>query len=155
MNTFDQTLERYGADLAARQLLDEDGPELLPYATLVNARIAGDSDLAAMTAVYEWQNTPLIFLVDGDRLDDDPDRLDRIRRHLGMRGDAPYVGVVRPGQLTIYRVSLDADPAARARIALDMLKGQEKSTLAYLANERPSVATRKGQLISQVVLRTS
>ena len=44
MNTFDQTLERYGADLAARQLLDEDGPELLPDATLVNARIAGDSD---------------------------------------------------------------------------------------------------------------
>ena len=153
MTAFDRTLEKYGADLAARRLFDVDGPELLPYATLVSARHTGHPDLAAMIAVYEWQNAPLIFLVDGDRLDGDPCRLDRIRRLVGMRGDAPYVGVIRPGQLTVYRVSLDADPAERARIALEMLEGQEQGTFAHLANERPGVATRKRQLISQIVLK--
>jgi hypothetical protein len=153
MSAFDRTLEKYGADLASRRLFDVDGPELLPYATLVSARHTGDPDLAAMIGVYEWQSTPLIFLVDGDQLGGDPRRLDRIRRLVGMRGDAPYVGVLAPGQLTVYRVSLDADPAERARIALEMLEGEERSTFALLANERPGVVTRKRQLISQVVLK--
>jgi hypothetical protein len=153
MNAFDRTLEKYGADLGARRLLDADGPELLPYATLISARESGDPDLAAVSAVYEWQNTPLVFLVDADRLDQDSRRLDRIRRLVGMRGDVPYLGVVRPGQLTVYRVSLDADPLDRAFVPLENLKGHEKGTFAYLANERPGIAVKKRQLISQIVLK--
>jgi hypothetical protein len=93
---FDRILEQYGADLAAVRFFDADGPDLLPYATLVSARNASDPTLAALVGVYEWQNTPLVFLVDGNKLDDDQ-ALNRVRRRVAMRGDAPYLGIVRPG----------------------------------------------------------
>ena len=147
-----QTLEAYGADLAAFRSFDGEGPDLLPYATLIAARNAPDPVLAALAGVYEWQSTPLVFLVDGDRLADDQ-HLDGIRRRLAMRGDAPYVGAVRPGQLTIYRVSLDKDPAAKARIPLDILAHDERATFPYLGNQRPGVATQPRQWITSVVLR--
>jgi hypothetical protein len=147
-----RTLEAYGADLAAFRSFDGEGPELLPYATLLAARNAPDPVLAALAGVYEWQNTPLVFLVDGDRLAGDQ-HLDGIRRRLAMRGDAPYVGVVRPGQLTLYRVSLDKDPAAKARIPLGILAHDERVTFPYLGNHRPGAATQPRQWIASVVLR--
>jgi hypothetical protein len=153
MNAFDQTLEKYGADLTARRLLGDDGPDLLPYATIVSARHSGDHDLDAVHAVYEWQDTPLIFLVDGDQLNGDSAQLHRIRRLLAMRGDAPYLGVVRTGQLTFYRVSLDANTVEDSRIPLNFAPGQERSIFAYLANERPGVAVSQHNWISQVVLK--
>ena len=39
---------------------------------------------------------------------------DGVRRLEAMRGDAPYLGVARPGQHTLYRVSLDRILWARA-----------------------------------------
>ena len=49
----------YGADPVAFRLLDADGPELLPYATLLTARRHGSTVLGAVGAVYEWQGAPL------------------------------------------------------------------------------------------------
>lgn len=95
VESLDQTLEQYGADLASVRSFDIDGPDLLPYATLLTARKPEDSVLAALTAVYEWQNNPLIFLVEADKLAREED-LNRIRRVVAMRGDAPYLGLVRP-----------------------------------------------------------
>jgi len=89
VESFIQTLEKYGADLAAVRSFDTDAPELLPYATLLAARKVNDSVLAALTGVYEWQNNPLVFLVEADKLASDQG-LDRIRRLVAMRGDAPY-----------------------------------------------------------------
>lgn len=152
MESFDQTLEKYGADLAAVHSFDADAPDLLPYATLVAARKAHDPVLAALAGVYEWQNTPLVFLVDGDRVTGDRD-LSLIRRRVAMRGDAPYLGVVRPGQLTLYRVSLDADMLDQTRIPLDIRQGEERATFAHLGNARPGIATRSRQWISNVVLK--
>lgn len=152
MDSFPQTLEKYGADLAAFRSFDGDAPDLLPYATLLAARNAHDPVLAALVGVYEWQNTPLVFLVDGDSLPNDQ-HLDGIRRRLAMRGDAPYIGVVRPGQLTLYRISLDKHPANRARIWLDIPDGEERATFPYLSNERPGVATQPRQWISNVILK--
>ncbi len=151
MNAFDATLQKYGADLSALQHFDAESPDLLPYATLVGARKAGDVDLAALGGVYEWQHSPLVFLVDGDQLQDDQ-QLNRIRRLLAMRGDAPYLGVVLPGQLTLYRVALDKRNLDSARIALDIPSDQEQITFAYLGNERPGLAG-KGRWISDVVLK--
>ncbi len=54
MTAFDTTLRKYGADPTALRYFDPAGPELLPYATLVGARTAGDLDLAALVGVYEW-----------------------------------------------------------------------------------------------------
>lgn len=152
METFGQTLEKYGANLDAIRSFDADSPDLLPYATLLAARKANSSVLSSLTGVLEWQNTPLVFLVEGDRLEDGQ-ALNRIRRLLAMRGDAPYLGVVRPGQLTIYRVSLDKDPADKARINLPIAPGQERATFPQLGNERPGVAPHSRLWISTVVLK--
>ena len=54
-----------------------DGPDLLPYATIVNARRCGDKDLSLVSAVYEWQGAPLI-----------PSRAIRCARNLSWALDA-------------------------------------------------------------------
>ena len=149
MESFGQTLEKYGADRAAIRFFDAHTPDLLPYATLLAARKVNDSVLTALTGVYEWQNSPLVFLVEGDKLTANQE-LDHIRRLLAMRGDAPYLGVVRPGQLTLYRVSLDKDPPDRTRIPLPA--GEERATFPHLGNLRPGIASRPRQWISNVVL---
>lgn len=151
MESFFQTLEKYGADPAAIRSFDADAPDLLPYATLLAARKNSDSVLAALTGVYEWQNTPLVFLVDAEKLARDQG-LDRIRRLVAMRGDAPYLGVVRPGQLALYRVSLDKDPADKTLIDLPIPAGEEQATFPHLSNHRPGVAPHSRQWISKVVL---
>lgn len=155
MNEFVKTLQKYGGDPAALRRFDvrgPDGADLLPYATLVAARKSKNSDLSVLDSVYEWQDSPLVFLVDGDQLQDDQERLNRIRRLLAMRGDAPYLGVVLPGQLTIYHVSLDKYKADKARIDLGIPSGQEQMTFAHLGNERPGIKD-KGRWIFDVVLK--
>lgn len=149
MNAFDQTLIQHGADLASLLRFDEDDADLLPYATLVSARQAGDGDLTALHGVYEWQGAPLVFLVDGDALRDEP-HLQAIRRRMAMRGDAPYLGVVKTGQLTIYRVALDAEAPQHYRINIPA--ASPRATFAQLGNQRPGLAT-KHLWISDVVLK--
>ncbi len=147
-----ETLDQFGADRSGLRLFDEDGPELLPYATLTAARRAGDVDLDALLGVYEWQDAPLMFLVDADRLGPDVRRLDRIRRMAAMRGDAPYLGVVSPGRLDVYRVALDGDPVERARVNLGVSKGEKAATFAHLSNVRPQASPPRRGWIAQVVL---
>ncbi|CAN5902299.1 N-6 DNA methylase [soil metagenome] len=144
------TLTEYGADPKALRRFDdeESGPDLLPYATLVSAREAGDHRMGALFGVYEWQNSPLIFLVDGEDIRSDND-LRVIRRRLAMRGDAPYLGVVRPGTLAVYQISLDARAPSKASVP-DL---PASHTFAYLANERPGASTNRRRWISEVVLR--
>ena len=151
--SFVEALRRFGADEAALRLLDVDGPQLLPYATLLSARDRGDEDLQAVGGVYEWQGAPLVFLVAAERLNEDPQRLHRIRRLLAMRGDAPYLGVVGAGRLDVYHVGLDDRLPAQARIDVGVAAGQEVATLAHLANARPGLPAGNRQWISQVVLK--
>lgn len=146
-------LQRFGADEDALRLFEADGPDLLPYATLLTARHAGDDDLSALDGVYEWQNEPLMFLVSADRLHGDPQRLHRIRRIVAMRGDAPYLGVVAPGRLDVYRVGLDTATPEQARVDIGVAKGQEIATFAHLANARPGTVTNLRKWISHVVLK--
>jgi hypothetical protein len=148
-----EALRQYGADEAALRLLDIDGPQLLPYATLLSARDRGDEDLKAVGGVYEWQGAPLLFLVAAEQLSEDPLRLQRIRRLLAMRGDAPYLGVVGAGRLDVYQVGLDDRLPAQARIDIGVAAGQEVATLAHLANARPGLPTGNRQWISHVVLK--
>ena len=151
MNAFDQTLIQHGANLESLLRFDEDDADLLPYATLVSARQARDGDLTALRGVYEWQGAPLVFLVDGDALRDEL-HLQAIRRRMAMRGDAPYLGVVKAGQLTIYRVALDADTPKRSRVAIDISAASPRATFAHLGNQRPGLAA-KHLWISDVVLK--
>lgn len=146
-------LERFGADQDALRLLDVDGPDLLPYATLLAARDAGNADLGAIAAVYEWQGNPLIFVMSAEELGSDSGRLHRVRRLLAMRGDAPYLGVVSAGRLDVYMIGLDDSQASGARVDIGVGEGQEIATLAHLANARPGIPKGNGQWISQVVLK--
>ena len=66
-----RALAEFGADPSALHSLDDDGPELLPYATLLTARRTGDAMLGVVEAVYEWQGAPLLFLIDADSLSDE------------------------------------------------------------------------------------
>jgi hypothetical protein len=145
------SLKEFGADPAALHLFDEDGPELLPYATLVTARRNSNTVLDVVQAVYEWQGSPLIFLVDADSLDDD-NHLHRIRRLLAMRGDAPYLGVISPGRLDVYRIALDKKSLPQARVELNHGKDSRIATLAQLGNIRPQATISQRDWISNVVL---
>jgi hypothetical protein len=148
---FHQTLARFGADMASLRLFEGDAPELLPYATLLTARAQGARDLDAVEGVYEWQGTPLLYLVSAHLLRADADQLWRLRRLLAMRGDCPYLGVVSPGRLEIYRIALDNRRPEQVRVLLGFSEEQEFATLAFLGNNRPGTSSRV-PWISEVVL---
>jgi hypothetical protein len=150
MNSLDATLTEFGADLEALHRFDDEtkGPDLLPYATLLSAHKAGDEQMAPLLGIYEWQDSPLMYLVAADLLQDD-EHLRKIRRQLALRGDAPYLGVVRPGQLVVYQLAVDDCPLADVQ-----LPGLSTShAFAYLANERPNVFTDRRRWISGILLR--
>lgn len=150
MNAFDRTLTEYGASLENLVRFDVDSAELLPYATLVTARYGGDGDLDALKAVYEWQGSPLAFLVDETAIRNEA-HLWAIRRRLALRGDAPYLGVVGSGRLSLYRIGLDSAKPARTRLNASDLP-PAPATFAHLANRRPSLESHR-RWISDVVLR--
>ena len=145
------SLAEFGADPSALRLLDDECPELLPYATLVTARRNRHSTLGIVEAVYEWQGAPLMFLIDADSLEDE-DQLRRIRRLLAMRGDAPYLGVVAPGSLRVYRIALDRKSLSQARVGWEDEDGARPTVFTRLANVRPHAAITNRGWISNVVL---
>ena len=144
------SLAQFGADPSALRLLDDECPELLPYATLMTARRNGHATLGIVEAVYEWQGAPLIFLVDADSLEGDG-QLQRILRLLAMRGDAPYLGVVAPGSLRVYRIALNRS-LRQARVDWTDGEGAKSTTFARLAIVRPQAAITSRGWISNVVL---
>lgn len=144
-------LADFGGDPARLRLLDEDSPDLLPYATLLIARRGGSGPLASISAIYEWQGAPLMVVVDADTLEND-DHLHRIRRLLAMRGDAPYLAVIAPGRLEVYRIALDSKSPQQSRVTWDEEAGEKIAALARLANLRPQAAISQRSWISNVVL---
>ena len=148
-----KTIGEFGGDPAGLRLLDQPMPELLAYATLLGPARKTDDHLSSIRAVYEWQGSPLMFLVDSDDLQGKPYRLLAIRRLLAMRGDAPYLGVAAPGRLEIYRIALD-DQKSPSQIQMRSEVDQSGHLLLpYLANNRPDAALSKQKWISEVVLR--
>ena len=144
-------LAEFGADPSSLRLLDDECPELLPYATLMTARRNRHATLGIVAAVYEWQGAPLVFLIDADSRADDG-QLQRIRRLLAMRGDAPYLGVVAPGSLRIYRIALDSKTLRQARVRWDEEDSARSTVFARLGNVRPQAAITNRGWISNVVL---
>ena len=145
-------LEEFGAEPMAVRLLDDETPELLPYATLTTARRKADDELGVVEAVYEWQGAPLLFLIDESRARDRD--LQRIRLLLAMRGDAPYLGVVAPGSLRVYGIALDRKPLRQAQVGhWGDGAGARNTVFAQLANERPQAGINNRTWISDIVLR--
>lgn len=144
-------LEPFGADRQTLHSLDADRPELLPYATLTNARHDSSSLLRLVGAVYEWQDAPLVFLVDADQIDGAA-QIHRLRRLLAMRGDAPYLGIIAPGRLDVYAIALDRKTPAQARVPIDPSSETSRDLFPHLANLRPRAARTRQGWISNVVL---
>ena len=146
------SLAEFGVDPSALLLLDDECPELLPYATLMTARRNCHPTLGIVEAVYEWQGAPLGYFIDADSLEDDG-QLQRIRRLLAMRGDAPYLGVVAPGSLHAYQIALDRKSLRQARVDWEEEDGASSMVFARLGNVRPDAAITNQGWISNVVLR--
>lgn len=144
-------LAEFGCDPSGLRLLDGDGPDLLSYATLLTARRSEESLLDSVSAVYEWQGAPLIFLVDVGALQSD-DQLHKIRRLLAMRGDAPYLGVIGPGRLEVYRIALDSKSPREASVNWGNDQSDRAAAFARLGNIRPDVAISQRNWISNVIL---
>ncbi|SEG30144.1 HsdM family class I SAM-dependent methyltransferase [Billgrantia desiderata] len=144
-------ITEFGGDPAGLRLLDSNDPDLLPYATLLTTRRTGSDPLGSVSAVYEWQGAPLVFLVDADTLQDD-NHLHKIRRLLAMRGDAPYLGVVGPGRLEVYRIALDRKSPQQARVDWGNDQNGRAAAFARLGNVRPEAAISQRNWISNVVL---
>lgn len=145
-------LTSFGADLSECVLFDSDGPECLPYVTLLDTRRRNHTDLSAIVGVYHWQDTPLMFLVDAQQLND-YQQLHKIRRALAMRGDAPYLGVVSPGQLTVFHIALDKQDVNDARLDIKSLDPASGELFVYLGNRRPKAAIAQRNWIANIVLR--
>lgn len=146
-----EILQEFGADHNGLFSLEVDTPDLLPYATLVNARREGTSILDVVGAVYEWQEAPLIFLVDGARVDNDT-TIHKLRRLLAMRGDAPYLGIVAPGRLDVYAIALDGKTPEQVRLSFKQSELTARDAFPELANRRPQAARTKQGWISNVIL---
>ncbi|WP_373509288.1 class I SAM-dependent DNA methyltransferase [Thiocapsa sp.] len=152
MSDLNLLINRYGANPAGLvRFGGEDSPDLLPYATLVAPRTGkAAADLDALAGVYEWQDNPLMFLVDGDLIDGDRALLGRVRRRIALRGDTPYLGVIEAGRLTVYTVALDSKPIKDSVVAP---RSAEPVLFPYLANARPQAAIARGQWITELILR--
>lgn len=152
MENLSLTLKSYGGnpDNNLRRFDQADDADLLSYATLLTARVADPVQLQALLGVYEWQGNPLVFLVDGDAIQDD-EHFRKIRRRVALRGEAAYLGVVRPGQLVIHHLALDefGRKASELRGASEI---DPRVTLPWLANSRPEISSKR-RWVSQVVLQ--
>lgn len=146
------TLTALGADLASLHPFATPAPELLAYSTILMAR-SHDEDLGLVEGVYEWQGAPLVFLVDGDRLNRDFKRLRRVRRILAMRGDAPYLGVVYPGRLDVYRIAFDSHSPGKALVDLGIADDERWLTFARLGNLRPDARINDRTWITGIILK--
>jgi hypothetical protein len=148
---FDSLME-LGADRGCLRLFDRPAPELLAYSAILAAH-SHDEDLRLVECVYEWQEAPLVFLVDGDKLNGNSEQLRRVRRILAMRGDAPYLGVVYPGRLDVYRIALDRHSLAKVRVNTGVADNERWLTFARLGNLRPAAEINDRTWITGVILR--
>jgi Type I restriction-modification system methyltransferase subunit len=147
-----RALKEFGAHEDSVLFFDEASPRIVAYAALLDARRQPASPLKPVVGVYEWQGAALLFVVDGESLDDD-EHLLKLRRLLSMRGDAPYLGVLSPGRLDVYLLGLDSATAKEARVPDSEVAPDNALVLPHLANARPGAERNSKRWISSVVLR--
>lgn len=142
-----KTLEDYGANTEATRFFTAgDSAELLPYATLLT-RDPADAVRSALLGVYLWRDEPLAFLARGDVLAQDPARLTRVRRALALRGDAPYLAVIRAGGLTLYHLGLKGTPD-ETKVPISWAP---QETFAILGNRRPDLPKERRSIVDVVL----
>lgn len=128
-------LEEYGA--VSSQLVDltkAESPRTLKYLDLVRAPAADRPPL-----VIESQGQPRVYVFDGSDAYAQSNLNQWVRR-IAFRGDAEWVGVLRPGRLDIFRAALDGGNA-KAVAGLPQGAGLVP-TLAYMPAGAHSAGVR-------------
>lgn len=104
MNDYAPHLQPFGISADVVIELQPENPAHLPYAAILKAR-SNTALLNHVRCVVTWQGGPLAYIIDGVGLADDDAR--RLRRILALRGDAPYLGLLSGGTLTVLRLAID------------------------------------------------
>ncbi|MEZ4464774.1 MAG: hypothetical protein R3F43_09800 [bacterium] len=129
----------------------EAAPEVLPYASLQQARAAQPGPLRALLGVYEWQGEPLMYLADAAAVADHD--VPALRRRLALRGEAAWLGLLEAGRLTVYDLRLEKASAPEKGTSFTA-SDASTTTLPRLAlgfSEQPPV--RPGEKVREA-LRT-
>ncbi len=92
-------LESFGATRAQLvDLAEGPGPRTLPYLDLARASSDGRAPV-----VFEVNGQPCAYVFDGRERDEN---ITRWIRRIAFRGDADWIGVLRPGRLDVFRAAL-------------------------------------------------
>jgi len=105
MSSLPGEIQRFGATEEQLVDLEQSGPRSLRFADLVRAP---EADRAPV--VVESQGRPLIYVFDA-RPEIASETFHRWLRRIAFRGDADWVGVLRPGRLDIHPAVLDREIA--------------------------------------------
>jgi hypothetical protein len=152
MTALTDQLRAFGAHPSSVLSLRDSSPMLVPYAALLRARAKGDEVLNALEGVYTWQGAPLVYLADGALVGQD-NQLIGLRRRLALRGDAPYLGLLTPGRLTIYTLDLDrCQPSELQHTRFVAHHEASPVTFAHLAAATSQERTRRSD-ITEVLLK--
>jgi len=100
-----ESLTDYGVSMdAVLDLRGSPRPETIRYLGLGRGEQTRNPD-----AVLEVQHQPLAYVIDGlSGAHLRPPEIRELRRRVSFRGDAPYLAVARPGELTVYALGLDS-----------------------------------------------
>lgn len=134
-------LQRFGATPDQLVDLQKPGPRTLRFADLMRVP---EADRAPV--VVESQGRPLVYVYDG-RADVPPKSIRQWVRRIAFRGDADWLGILRPGRLDIYPAVLDEKAAAVP--STDLPEGTFRiPALVYRPGvEVPSVRSRLRSLL--------
>lgn len=136
----DQTTDQLAAELTrfgapAGQIFSLEGattPDHVRYLDLVR------DPAQPAAAVVEFQRRPLLYAITAASLANRS--LPSLRRELALRGDIDFLGIVEPGRLTVYGVSLEPDLLQPGQLQkVGVTEAAAPTTIPLLALQPPSV----------------
>ena len=152
MNFIYSKVEKFGGSKNNVQLLDEFNPKNLAYSTILTAKKDGIEPLKLVSAVYEQQHQPLMYLIDGSNSIANTNLL-KLRRMLAMRGDTPYMGIVAEKSFKVYNIALDEMNLNEVNMHTSAGLTDQKALFNYLWNNRPDSKINLPNWVSNVILR--
>lgn len=146
-NSIPERLARFGVPEDTIIALDDAfSAESLPYAAILKARRTA-TYLASVRSVVTWQGEPLAYIADAAGIESEGD-LESLRLALALRGDAPYLGLLDGGRLTVLRLGWDNSSIAEVTLTTFDDAAPDDALWAYSALSagwEDSAATTKKQ----------
>jgi hypothetical protein len=168
-------LQRFGATPESVKLFAAPDACLVRYLDLLPGNTAriGTPEIPLPTGVIEYDRQPLLYLFPADTLAGTPrsnrEKLGALLRRLACRGEGEYVGFVKPGELTLYPITLgrripqglriSASDARAPMLVHDLAGGLDDFTAAHAdgaaAKPRASHADTLHRLLVQRLMKVS